>query len=533
VDAPDGIRAPRPGPGPFTGRGSKRYGEPALTGRAPQSQQESSAIGPTLPPREQPVGADVIDLATQAAPPGRARFSILRRRGAWRDALRRRMLAAADLLGVMVAATAVAIGSGWAGFLAFSAAMLPVWLVLAKVFGLYDRDHRVLRHMTVDELPNLIAWVTTGTALHVLLLSLIQGHDVSPSEGVGFWICLVVATPLFRAAARAAWRRAVPAERSLLVGSGPLEVATRRKLDLFKDIHVQCVGMVSDEAITCAEDLDPILLAAAREAPPGGLDRVIVASQTVSEPLIAQLVRVCRRDGLKLSLVPPARAMFGTAVQLHHIADLPMIEYTTWDVPRSTLMLKRIIDVVVGGLALVVLAPLLLVLAVTVKLNSRGPILFLHHRAGKDGKPFRMLKFRTMVADAEERLSEVVDLDALEHPTFKLQRDPRVTRVGRFLRRTSLDEIPQFFNVLHGDMSLVGPRPEQVELVERYAPEHRFRLDVRPGLTGPMQVYGRGDLGFDERLAVEREYVENLSLRRDFRIMLLTLAAVLRGHGAY
>ena len=443
------------------------------------------------------------------------------------------MLAAADLLGVMVAATAVAIGSGWAGLVAFSAAMLPAWLVLAKVYGLYDRDHRVLRHLTVDELPNLIAWATTGTAIQVLLLSLFQSHDLAPSEGLAFWIFIVGATPLLRAAARAAWRRTVPAEHALLVGSGPLEVATRRKLDLFTDIHVRCVGMVSDEGIACAEDLDPILLAAARDAPSGGLDRVIVASQTVSEPLIAELVKVCRRDGLKLSVVPPARAMFGTAVQLHHIADLPMIEYTTWDVPRSTQMLKRVIDVVGSSVALVVLAPLLLVLALAVKLNSRGPILFLHRRAGRDGRQFRMLKFRTMVPDAEARLSEVVDLDALEHPTFKLQRDPRVTRIGRFLRRTSLDELPQFLNVLRGDMSLVGPRPEQVELVERYAPEHRVRLDVRPGLTGPMQVYGRGDLGFDERLAVEREYVENLALRRDFRIMLLTLAAVLRGRGAY
>ena len=423
--------------------------------------------------------------------------------------------------------------NGWAGLVAFSAAMLPAWLVLAKVYGLYDRDHRVLRHLTVDELPNLIAWATTGTAIQVLLLSLFQSHDLAPSEGLAFWIFIVGATPLLRAAARAAWRRTVPAEHALLVGSGPLEVATRRKLDLFTDIHVRCVGMVSDEGIACAEDLDPILLGAAREAPTGGLDRVIVASQTVSEPLIAELVKVCRRDGLKLSVVPPARAMFGTAVQLHHIADLPMIEYTTWDVPRSTQMLKRVIDVVGSSVALVVLAPLLLVLALAVKLNSRGPILFLHRRAGRDGRQFRMLKFRTMVPDAEARLSEVVDLDALEHPTFKLQRDPRVTRIGRFLRRTSLDELPQFLNVLRGDMSLVGPRPEQVELVERYAPEHRVRLDVRPGLTGPMQVYGRGDLGFDERLAVEREYVENLSLRRDFRIMLLTLAAVLRGRGAY
>jgi lipopolysaccharide/colanic/teichoic acid biosynthesis glycosyltransferase len=138
-----------------------------------------------------------------------------------------------------------------------------------------------------------------------------------------------------------------------------------------------------------------------------------------------------------------------------------------------------------------------------------------------------------MVVDAPQRLREVIDIDELEQPMFKLRRDPRVTPVGRFLRRTSLDELPQLFNVLRGDMTLVGPRPEQLELVERYGPEHQFRLSVKPGLTGPMQVYGRGELTFDERLAVEREYVENLSMRRDLRIMLLTFAAVFRGKGAF
>src|SRR5439155_10639002 len=197
-------------PGPFTGRRSKRYGGPALSGRAPQSQQESNAVGATLPLRE-PLGTAVVDLAGRPAGRGRARFSILRRRGAWRDALRRRMLAAADLFGVMVAAATVAIGSGWAGFLAFSAAMLPVWLVLAKLYGLYDNDHRVLRHLTVDELPNLIAWATTGTAIYLLVLSLVAGKDLATSEAFAFWLLVVVATPILRAAARAAWRRAVPA----------------------------------------------------------------------------------------------------------------------------------------------------------------------------------------------------------------------------------------------------------------------------------------------------------------------------------
>jgi lipopolysaccharide/colanic/teichoic acid biosynthesis glycosyltransferase len=144
-----------------------------------------------------------------------------------------------------------------------------------------------------------------------------------------------------------------------------------------------------------------------------------------------------------------------------------------------------------------------------------------------------MIKFRTMVAGAEEALPGLVQFDALHEPVFKLPRDPRVTRVGHFLRRTSLDELPQLLNVIRGDMSLVGPRPEQVELVRRYAPEHRFRLAVKPGMTGPMQVYGRGQLSFDERLTVEREYIENLSISRDLRILALTIPSVLAGRGAY
>jgi lipopolysaccharide/colanic/teichoic acid biosynthesis glycosyltransferase len=138
-----------------------------------------------------------------------------------------------------------------------------------------------------------------------------------------------------------------------------------------------------------------------------------------------------------------------------------------------------------------------------------------------------------MVRNAEAMLPELVPFDKLTDPMFKLKTDPRVTRVGRLLRRTSIDELPQLINVVRGEMSIVGPRPEQLDLVERYAPEHQFRLRVKPGLTGPMQIYGRGELTFDERLAVEREYVENLSLVRDIRIVLMTLPAVFGKRGAY
>ena len=144
-----------------------------------------------------------------------------------------------------------------------------------------------------------------------------------------------------------------------------------------------------------------------------------------------------------------------------------------------------------------------------------------------------MYKFRTMASDAEKRLGEVVSLEDLNEPMFKLRRDPRVTRFGRRLRRYSLDELPQLFNVLKGDMSLVGPRPEELQLVERYGPEHRFRLEVKPGMTGPMQVCGRGELTFAERLAVEHDYIEHMSITRDLRILLLTIPVGLRGTGAF
>jgi lipopolysaccharide/colanic/teichoic acid biosynthesis glycosyltransferase len=160
-------------------------------------------------------------------------------------------------------------------------------------------------------------------------------------------------------------------------------------------------------------------------------------------------------------------------------------------------------------------------------------VLFRQLRAGENGRAFRIFKFRTMIRGAEAMLPELVSIDDLTDPMFKIKSDPRVTRVGRFLRRTSLDELPQLLNVLRGEMSIVGPRPELMDLVERYSPEHEVRLRVKPGITGPWQVYGRSELSFEEVLAVEREYVENLSLARDLRIVLMTLPAVIGRRGAF
>ena len=457
-----------------------------------------------------------------AAPP---RLSPWRKaKGPWRDALLRRLLAFADAGAVLLASVSLAVFAGNVDTAFWAAVFLPVWLLLSKLHGLYDRDHRTLRHLTVDELPSIFMWSLSGTAATALLLLVTPAPSITITTAVQVWFVAAAAAFALRATVRGLWRRAVPRERALIVGSGPLADATRRKLELFPDIHIDVVA--EREAF----DLDDVRNGGGALA---DLERVILASHTIDEQLIAELVAACRRQQVKLSVVPPARGMFGTAVRLSHIAELPLVEYNTWDVSRSTLFLKRVMDVVVSLAALIALAPLLALIAIAIKLDSRGPVFFVQRRAGLYGRPFRMYKFRTMVADAEDLLADLVPFDKLRDPMFKLRNDPRVTRVGRVLRRFSLDELPQLFNVLKGDMSLVGPRPEQVELVERYAPEHRFRVAVKPGVTGPMQVFGRGHLTFAERLAVEREYIENLSLQRDLRILALTLPTVCKGGGAF
>jgi exopolysaccharide biosynthesis polyprenyl glycosylphosphotransferase len=434
------------------------------------------------------------------------------------------MLAVADTLGAVCASLSLGIFGGGLDAVLWAAAFVPVWILLAKLHGLYDGDHRALRHLTVDEFPGLFMWSLTATVAVAVLLVVTPVGSLSISDALGMWLVALPATFLLRAGTRSLWRRITPPERAVVIGEGQLAEETQRKLELFPDIHVTVAGQ--RETFTPAEvEASPSWLADA--------DRVILASQSVDEEQIAALVDVCRREQLKLSVVPPARGVFGTAVQLNHVADLPVIEYNTWDVSRSTELLKRSLDLAVSLPLLVLSAPLFAAIAIAIRVDSPGRVVFSQRRAGRHGVPFRMFKFRTMSNDAEERLGEVVALDDLRDPMFKLRRDPRVTRVGRFLRRTSLDELPQLFNILRGEMSLVGPRPEQIELTERYRPEHLFRLTVKPGLTGPMQVYGRGELSFDERLAVEREYIENLSLSRDLRILALTLTAVVSGKGAF
>ena len=434
------------------------------------------------------------------------------------------MLAGADAGAALAVSLALATTtSDGAGLAVWSLAFVPVWLVLAKLHGLYDRDHRALRHLTVDELPSIFMWVTTGTAALAIFLIAASAGGVGPSAVLMIWVVAALSVTLLRCATRYAWRRVTSPERIMIVGGGPVAEATRRKLELFPDMHAYLVEERDSLDVEDLGDRSPWFPT---------VDRVILASHSIDEQLIAALVSFCRRERIKLSVVP-ARGIFGTATQLSYIADLPIVEYNTWDVSRSTLVLKRTVDIAVASLALVLFAPVFVLVATLICVANGRPILFAQTRIGAGEKPFKMLKFRTMVRDAGALRPSLVALDELSEPAFKLSCDPRVTRLGRLLRKTSADELPQFVNVLRGDMSLVGPRPEEAEVVELYEDKHRFRLTIKPGVTGPMQIYGRGALAFQERLAVEREYIENLSLGRDLRILAMTVIPVLSGRGAY
>ena len=261
--------------------------------------------------------------------------------------------------------------------------------------------------------------------------------------------------------------------------------------------------------------------------------RVVIADPSLDANAIGRLINFCQESRLDITLVPAEMEILGPDTELNRFAGVPMLDFHISVPPRSTLAIKRTIDVVVAGFCLVAMSPFMLIAAVWIKLDSKGPVFFRQARVGKDGRKFSIYKLRTMVADAENQLDDLINLDSLDEPAFKILNDPRVTKSGRFLRRTSLDEVPQFINVLKGHMSLVGPRPEEEAVVVLYDERQRQRLSVKPGLTGPMQVYGRGALSFEERLALERDYLDNLTVSGDIAILMRTPGAVIKGDGAF
>jgi exopolysaccharide biosynthesis polyprenyl glycosylphosphotransferase len=265
-----------------------------------------------------------------------------------------------------------------------------------------------------------------------------------------------------------------------------------------------------------------------------GVDGVIVAGGSYSSA--ADLRRLgWAMQGLELDLlvVPSLTDIAGPRVHMRHVAGLPFVQVEEPQSDRAGGWAKRLFDLVVAGSLVVLLSPLLALVALLVRLQDGGPVFYRQRRVGAGGAVFDMVKFRSMVVDAEARLDELADANEHDGVLFKIREDPRITRIGRFIRKFSIDELPQLFNVLRGEMSLVGPRPPLVDEYERYEQDTHRRLLVRPGMTGLWQVSGRSDLPWSEAVRLDLYYVDNWSMVIDLVIMLKTVKAVLVSKGAY
>lgn len=261
------------------------------------------------------------------------------------------------------------------------------------------------------------------------------------------------------------------------------------------------------------------------------IDEVIVCKEALDPRLLETYVQICSEIGVVFRLYSPFFTMLANKTQLHYFGTSPLLTISNTPVNYLSLRLKDLFDRVFSGSVLILLAPLYLIIGLAVKIDSRGPVFFSQKRVGIRGRRFLLHKFRTMVVNAEQLKDSLKEHNEMDGPVFKMSDDPRITRVGRFLRKTSLDELPQFYNVLMGEMSIVGPRPQLPDEVKEYERWQLRRLSMKPGITCIWQVSGRNNIPFEEWMKMDLEYIDNWSLKLDFILFLKTIRTIFRGDG--
>jgi exopolysaccharide biosynthesis polyprenyl glycosylphosphotransferase len=464
-----------------------------------------------------------------------------------RDWFLRRLLAASDAacLAVAMALTLALAGAqrghSWREYLLYGLATLPAWVVLFKMYGLYERDAKRLSHSTLDDLPALFHGMLVGCLLMWCWFALAGPARVSYVEILEFGITAMVAVVTGRVCSRAGFLHLVSPERVLLIGTGRTSGALIEKMRAGAS-RLHPIGMVScerDIELTSGAELVVALPRLGRleevDLPELMVEhrvgRVVVADVEVERERLLRVLRDCKNVAVKVSLLPATFSALGPLVEVDDLQGLTVLGINPPVLSRSSRMVKRALDLL-GALALSILAfPLLAALALAIKLDSPGPVFFRQERIGQAGRRFRLVKLRTMVTGAESLREELL-AHSKDPGWLHFEHDPRITRLGRLLRLASLDELPQLWNVLRGDMSLVGPRPlvaEENEMVDDWA---RGRLDLTPGITGLWQVLGRTSIPFEEMVKLDYLYVTNWSLWGDVRLILRTLPVVLRRSGA-
>jgi exopolysaccharide biosynthesis polyprenyl glycosylphosphotransferase len=471
------------------------------------------------------------------------------RRGSRRGRIVRRRLVVADAAALLLALVVASLvdssfGDGVGNEVLVVVGVLPAWIFGARIFGLYERDEHYVDHSTVDELPTLVLFVTLGAWVGVVLSGLL---DLEWSTGtlIVFWAAACASVPLSRTVARSLGQRE-PAyiQNTLIVGAGDVGQLVGRKLRQHPEFGIRLVGFVDADPKRMRADLDgvpvlgtpDVIAELVRE---NDVQRVIVAFSNDHHSLQLDLVRTLRDLDVQIDLVPRLFEAVGPVVAIHDVEGLALLTLppvrSSW-AARST---KRAIDLVTSAILLALLAPFFLWIAWRIRRDSPGPVFFRQERLGKGMRPFMLLKFRTMVVDADdaphrEYVESIMDVRAAPTASnlYKLDRPESTTKVGSWLRRTSLDELPQLINVVRGEMSLVGPRPCIAYETHMFEPHHFDRFDVPAGMTGLWQVSARANATFREALDLDAAYARNWSLGLDFHLLARTPAAIFLGKGA-
>ncbi len=468
--------------------------------------------------------------------------SVIRATHARRDSITRRALLVGDLLSVEAALLVAGLlggvrtdgtALGWYGL-----PMLLVFALLFKVYGLYDRDIKRISHTGIDDLPYVFHALIIGTLALWAYMKAIPEQQMLFDEIAWFGGVALTLIIVSRSLTRRGINRVLGGENVLIAASGATCELIARKLHAHPEYGQRPKailvpfrdGEIPPAAAAIAEPWIGGPTELERMIATGGFDRVMVARDDYSSEEVFEMMDLCRRYAVKVGVLPGVSDSFGPSLELDEVEGITVLGVNPPVLGRASAAMKRGLDLLFAVPALVAFALLMALIAVAIRLDSPGPALFRQRRVGKGGEHFTLLKFRTMRADAEDLRGELMQ-HSLSPNWLHLDDDPRITRLGGFLRRTSLDELPQLINVLRGEMSLVGPRPLPVSEDAFVKGWGRGRLDLTPGITGLWQVLGRTSIPFEEMVKLDYIYVANWSLWMDIRLFLRTLPAVLRRRG--
>jgi exopolysaccharide biosynthesis polyprenyl glycosylphosphotransferase len=420
------------------------------------------------------------------------------------------------------------------------AGLLTVVLILtSRHEGAYDLGRN--RSLSRD-LYGVLNATTTAIMLLVVLVFFYRRLFYSRIIFVYAGVLILVFLGLARVARHAILTRMRQSgrgvDRVLIIGAGEVGRAVMRNIIAQPELGYRVIGFLDDDPSKASTDIGPIKAFGPIENVPqvvkeNAIDVVMVTLPWQYHRKVVRLVGEAEHAGIRAAVVPDLFQLSLGGVQVEEINGIPLISIKQTTLTGMNQVIKRAFDLSVTIPALIVSAPAWLLVALAIRLDSPGPVLFRQVRVGRHGEPFVFYKFRSMRQNAESELENLRELNEASGPLFKIRDDPRQTRVGRFIRRTSLDELPQFFNVLRGEMSLVGPRPGLPSEVTSYQDWQRRRLEIQPGMTGLWQVRGRSDLTFDEMVMLDIYYGENWSLGTDMAILVRTIPLALFGDGAY